>query len=162
MEDKCSKCGGAGWCWWDELDSYAGHDPTSLVVDDTKYSCDQCNGIDWNKKEAEEKSETGQIEPCPFCGSECDVHLGQDIRFPRVVCSQCPYISSSWDKRTPQQAITAHNKVAGRNRVFDQLRDTLSELKYLMDAVLEGEYTPDSVTCQPARIALAFAKELEE
>jgi hypothetical protein len=48
MEDKvsesCSRCYGAGWCWWDELDSYAGHDPAELVIDDTKYTCDKCNG----------------------------------------------------------------------------------------------------------------------
>ena len=36
----CQKCGGSGWLWCDELRDRAGHDPTVLVVDDTKYDCD--------------------------------------------------------------------------------------------------------------------------
>ena len=40
----CSRCHGAGWCWCDELDDRAGHDPHTLVVDDTKYSCPDCGG----------------------------------------------------------------------------------------------------------------------
>jgi len=41
-KNKCKKCNGSGWLWWDELKNYAGHDPSELVLDDTKYSCDEC------------------------------------------------------------------------------------------------------------------------
>ena len=43
---KCSKCGGAGWVWWHELDDYAGpaSDPHDCYSDDTKYTCDKCYG----------------------------------------------------------------------------------------------------------------------
>jgi len=40
----CVRCHGAGWCWCDELDNRAGHDPHALVVDDTRYSCPDCDG----------------------------------------------------------------------------------------------------------------------
>lgn len=39
---RCSKCGGEGWLWCDELDNRAGHDPTALVIDDTRYPCPEC------------------------------------------------------------------------------------------------------------------------
>ena len=42
--ESCVRCHGAGWCWCDELDDRAGHDPHSLVVDDTRYSCPDCGG----------------------------------------------------------------------------------------------------------------------
>lgn len=42
--ETCERCKGSGWCWWDELDNYAGHDPTNLVTDDTRYSCPDCDG----------------------------------------------------------------------------------------------------------------------
>jgi hypothetical protein len=43
---KCDRCHGAGWCWWNELDNFAGHDrrSTGVIVDDTKYTCDKCGG----------------------------------------------------------------------------------------------------------------------
>ena len=41
----CSKCGGAGWLWWDELDEYSGPG-NETGQDDTKYSCDACDGPD--------------------------------------------------------------------------------------------------------------------
>lgn len=42
MNEKCSKCGGEGWVWWNELDEY--DDSNAPVVDDTKYTCDRCDG----------------------------------------------------------------------------------------------------------------------
>lgn len=42
--ETCIRCKGSGWCWWDELDNWAGHDPTQLVTDDTRYSCPDCDG----------------------------------------------------------------------------------------------------------------------
>lgn len=36
---KCEKCNGAGWLWWNELDDYDGP-AISTGRDDTKYSCD--------------------------------------------------------------------------------------------------------------------------
>jgi len=36
-----------------------------------------------------------------------------------------------------------------------KLREALAELMVLMDAVCDGDYTPDSFTTQPARAALA-------
>lgn len=41
---RCEHCGGSGWMWWHELQNHAGHDPASLVVDDTRYDCDACDG----------------------------------------------------------------------------------------------------------------------
>jgi hypothetical protein len=42
----CGKCGGAGWVWWEELDEYEGpaNNPYDCYSDDTKYTCDACNG----------------------------------------------------------------------------------------------------------------------
>ena len=37
--EKCEKCHGAGWVWWDELDQYEG--PALFGgSDDTRYICD--------------------------------------------------------------------------------------------------------------------------
>ena len=44
MSQPCKRCHGAVWCWCDELDDRAGHDPTALVVDDTRYTCPDCDG----------------------------------------------------------------------------------------------------------------------
>jgi hypothetical protein len=38
-DDKCPKCGGAGWLWWDELDRYYGP-AIERGWDHTRYSCD--------------------------------------------------------------------------------------------------------------------------
>jgi hypothetical protein len=37
---------------------------------------------------------------------------------------------------------------------YQQMEEALSELADLVEAMLEGEYTPDSFTTQPARMAL--------
>lgn len=37
----CSKCDGAGWLWWFELDYYDGP-ARETGEDDTKYLCDEC------------------------------------------------------------------------------------------------------------------------
>ena len=44
--NKCQKCEGAGWLWWNELDKYNGpaSDPHDCYSDDTKYTCDECKG----------------------------------------------------------------------------------------------------------------------
>lgn len=39
----CTKCGGAGWVWWFELDDYCGP-AVETGQDDTKYPCDICGG----------------------------------------------------------------------------------------------------------------------
>lgn len=44
----------------------------------------------------------------------------------------------------------------------DELADALSELIDLMEGVREGDYRPDSFTCQPARIALKNYQEDNE
>ena len=44
----------------------------------------------------------------------------------------------------------------------ERLREALSELADLMDAVVTGEYTPDTFTTQPARRALKPAQAEEE
>jgi hypothetical protein len=43
---KCQKCGGSGWLWWNELEKYDGPaaDIHDCYSDDTKYTCDLCNG----------------------------------------------------------------------------------------------------------------------
>jgi len=43
----CTKCGGAGWVWGEELDDYKGpaSDPYDCYSDDTKYTCDRCGGL---------------------------------------------------------------------------------------------------------------------
>jgi len=48
----CKKCGGAGWLWWDELDEYDGP-AHETGQDDTKYSCDTCDGADDEHIEAQ-------------------------------------------------------------------------------------------------------------
>lgn len=40
----CFRCRGSGWCWCDEMPNRAGHSPTDLVIDDTKYTCPDCGG----------------------------------------------------------------------------------------------------------------------
>ena len=41
VNKNCTKCGGAGWVWWYELNEYF-EDRSGLIVDDTKYPCDEC------------------------------------------------------------------------------------------------------------------------
>lgn len=45
--EKCSKCEGSGWLWWYELDEYDGpaSDPHDCYSDDTRYTCDKCEGV---------------------------------------------------------------------------------------------------------------------
>jgi hypothetical protein len=45
-EGVCEKCYGSGWVWWYELDEYHGpaNDPHDCYGDDTKYTCDKCEG----------------------------------------------------------------------------------------------------------------------
>lgn len=38
----CYKCGGEGWCWGYELINYE-YDG----IDDTRYTCDICDGVGW-------------------------------------------------------------------------------------------------------------------
>lgn len=42
----CPKCDGAGWLWWYELDEYdgPGNNPHDCQIDDTRYTCDTCDG----------------------------------------------------------------------------------------------------------------------
>ena len=40
---KCEKCGGEGWVWWYELDTYYGP-AIETGEDDTRYTCDWCDG----------------------------------------------------------------------------------------------------------------------
>jgi len=49
---RCQKCNGEGWVWWNELDNYYGpaNDPHDCQSDDTKYTCDECNGTGTNKE----------------------------------------------------------------------------------------------------------------
>lgn len=54
-----------------------------------------------------------------------------------------------------RQIVTDHARAA----LVPGLVDTLSELADLMDEVIQGDYKPDSFTCQPARIALAAARK---
>jgi hypothetical protein len=39
----CEVCGGAGWAWADELRHAVERDPCG-GIDDTKYTCDWCDG----------------------------------------------------------------------------------------------------------------------
>jgi transposase len=68
----CQKCGGSGWLWCDELHNRAGHDPTALVVDDTKYDCDDCDG--------------GRVKPCK-CGQPAR-YFGEAL-MGSVSCTAC-------------------------------------------------------------------------
>jgi predicted SprT family Zn-dependent metalloprotease len=46
---KCKKCDGHGWLWWKELDEYDGP-AIQTGEDDTKYTCDLCDGTGKNKE----------------------------------------------------------------------------------------------------------------
>jgi hypothetical protein len=59
---KCTKCDGAGWLWWHELDNYAGHDPTALITDDTRYPCDKCSTEDGGCGEMIRESENAMSD----------------------------------------------------------------------------------------------------
>ncbi len=43
----CEKCGGAGWVYWYELEGYDGpaSDISNCYSDNTRYTCDLCQGI---------------------------------------------------------------------------------------------------------------------
>jgi hypothetical protein len=58
---KCDRCHGAGWCWWNELDNFAGHDMRSndVIVDDTKYTCDKCGGNGFHPDAMKERENDG-------------------------------------------------------------------------------------------------------
>ncbi|MCU0970428.1 MAG: hypothetical protein MUF57_01210 [Gammaproteobacteria bacterium] len=40
----CETCGGAGWAWGCELAFPPEYDPHDCYSDDTKYTCDWCDG----------------------------------------------------------------------------------------------------------------------
>jgi hypothetical protein len=75
----CQKCGGNGWLWCDELDNRAGHDPTAMVVDDTRYPCDACEQCDicGRRSQTTELISVGTLSGefdfmCAHCRGECD------------------------------------------------------------------------------------------
>ena len=71
-------------------------------------------------------ADTPKIEPCPYgCGDTCEC-VDSDGVYKVVTCVICPYRGN--DFLTQAEAIAAHNKVAGRNRVFGQLADALRGL----------------------------------
>lgn len=51
------------------------------------------------------------------------------------------------------------SKIEEQALVIRDLVEALDELVDLMDAVIDGDYTPDSFTNQPARAAIAKAKQ---
>lgn len=46
---KCDHCGGEGWLWSHELKHYYGDDDGG--IDDTRYTCDYCDGEGIKQKE---------------------------------------------------------------------------------------------------------------
>jgi Zn-finger domain-containing protein len=43
-DERCEVCNGQGWAWDFELKHRINRDPTYCGIDDTKYTCDWCNG----------------------------------------------------------------------------------------------------------------------
>ena len=67
----CARCHGAGWCWCDELDNRAGHDPHALVVDDTRYSCPDCGGTG---NVVDDECTCPTLDGVQVTGSSCPIH----------------------------------------------------------------------------------------
>lgn len=76
----CPKCNGSEFVYWYELDSNAGHDPTSLVIDDTKYQCDECGAYRKYtvKLSCGRKSYSEEIVPVEFWEGDCDLMFVDD------------------------------------------------------------------------------------
>jgi hypothetical protein len=63
-----------------------------------------------------------------------------------------------WFEEFADLAVARGNEVDRQHAKIERLRTLLAELADLMDGVLDGEYTPDQFTTQPARTALAEDK----
>lgn len=87
-------------------------DDCILRLSHCKYSVDACLAF-WLDLEAEDEKPL----PCPFCGSECELHeiwdkeecksVGYNVR-----CTMCEYKSPWACKYDGSDAISAHNRVA--------------------------------------------------
>ena len=63
------------------------------------------------------------------------------------------------DEGAAEVCMQAADEIQQLRTQVAALREALSELADLMDAVCEGEYKPDSFTTQPARKALATGEK---
>ena len=64
-----------------------------------------------------------KIEPCPFCGGECEASYKSLRITNRIRCFDCGYESPARDSLA--EAIAAHNKVARNNAAADDLMEAL-------------------------------------
>ncbi len=51
-------------------------------------------------------------------------------------------------------------KIAQRDKVIDECYGALEDIESCMQGVIEGDYTPDGLTLQPVRLALAAIEQL--
>lgn len=68
-----------------------------------------------------------KIEPCPFCECDCEIDFlvvaGHDFL---AICTGCSYRSSYHP--TKEQAIEAHNRVAGLKAENDRLKKQIVDM----------------------------------
>lgn len=112
--------------------------------------------------------------PCPFCGAQPKVgSLGGDGENWAVWCPDCggtcfetsyyePEKQTMLDKWNTRAEIAAEQKTdTEKDRVLELMAGALEELMNLMEGVMEGDYKPDSLTNQPARLALSEYEKLK-
>lgn len=96
----------------------------------------------------------------PLCGCGCGGTCKPESSSatPRLV----PPITFAHPSRIPPEPSEQALKIAMLEKVNATLLDALKELVDLMNATRIGDYTPDSLTCQPAELAIAAAETLPD
>lgn len=74
-------------------------------------------------------------------------------------CAKCGHKRSEHHYRHPFEGPSAQDTIDAQAATIKALVEALGELADLMDDVRSGDYIPDSFTTQPARAAIAAAKE---
>lgn len=86
-KEKCMKCQGEGWLWWNELENYSGP-ANGTGSDDTKYSCDcRCHDIEREKEKVEQALLKEQLKENKLIYSAC-----------RTECRSCKWRNEDEEK----------------------------------------------------------------
>lgn len=67
----CPKCGASAVCYWEDIGG------GNQFMDEYTLVCEFCGRKESRLKDGGEKDSNEKVTCCPFCGTECYVHLAK-------------------------------------------------------------------------------------